>query len=94
MYRIPFEYDVAPERCARFEEVYGPDGEWARFFRTGAGYVETTLERLAPGSYRVTDHWDTRADYERFLERNADRYAALSRAGELLYVRERRLPPT
>ena len=94
MYRIPFAYEVAPERRAEFEEVYGPDGTWAGFFREDEHYVETTLERIGDGEYLVTDHWRSRADYECFLERNAGRYEALSRAGARLYVSEKRLPPT
>ena len=44
-----FAYEVAPERRAEFEAVYGPDGEWAELFRTGAGYLGTTLERTGEG---------------------------------------------
>jgi heme-degrading monooxygenase HmoA len=86
-----FAYEVAPERRAEFEAVYGPDGDWAELFRTGAGYLGTTLERTGAGSYLVVDRWDSRADYERFLADNADRYEAMSRANERLYVSERRL---
>ena len=93
-FSIPFAYEVAPELRAEFEAVYGPDGRWAQFFRNDPAYLETTLERTGEGEYLVTDHWRTRADYERFLERNAARYAELSRAGERLYASERRLPPT
>ncbi len=51
-------------------------------------------ERTAEGEYLVTDRWRSRADYERFLERNAARYEAMSEASSRLYVSERRLPPT
>ena len=94
MYRIVFEYEVAPESRAEFEAAYGANGQWARFFRTDGAYLETTLERTSAGAYRVTDRWRSRADYERFLEHNAARYGALSRAHERLYLSERRLPPT
>jgi hypothetical protein len=67
---------------------------WAQFFRSDEDYVETTLERVREGEYLVRDHWRTRASYERFLEDNAARYEALSRATARLYVSERRLPPT
>jgi hypothetical protein len=90
-FSIPFAYEVAPEARAEFEAVYGPDGEWAEFFRTGSGYVETTLERTGEGKYLVTDRWRSRADYEDFLARNAARYDELSREYSRLYVTERRL---
>jgi heme-degrading monooxygenase HmoA len=91
MFAIAFAYEVGPGSRAEFEAVYGPDGEWAEFFRTGAGYVETTLERTGEGRYLVTDHWRSRADYERFLARNAARYEAMSQANSRLYESERRL---
>ena len=93
-FSIPFAYTVAPETRAEFEATYGPDGLWARFFRDDEHYVETTLERVAEGEYVVRDHWRSRAHYEHFLERNAARYEALSRATARLYTSERRLPPT
>ena len=93
-FAIPFSYTVAPESRAEFEAAYGPDGPWARFFRIDEHYAGTTLEPVADGEYLVTDHWSSRADYEAFLERNAARYEALSRAGARLYLTERRLPPT
>ena len=86
-----FAYEVAPERRAEFEAVYGPDGEWAQLFRTGDGYLGTTLERSGDGSYFVVDRWRSQADYERFLAGNAARYEAMSQANARLYVGERRL---
>jgi heme-degrading monooxygenase HmoA len=86
-----FVYDVAPERRAEFEAAYGPDGQWAELFRAGDGYLGTTLERIGGAEYLVVDRWRSRADYERFLERHAARYEAMSRAHERLYVSERRL---
>jgi heme-degrading monooxygenase HmoA len=90
-FSIPFIYEVAPDKRGEFERVYGPDGQWAEFFRTGEGYVETTLERTGDSEYLVTDHWRSRADYEDFLARNAARYEALSQANARLYLTERRL---
>jgi heme-degrading monooxygenase HmoA len=90
-FSIRFAYEVAAEARAEFEAVYGPDGAWAEFFRTGAGYVGTTLERTGESEYLVTDHWRSRADYEEFLARNAARYEAMSEANARLYVTERRL---
>jgi heme-degrading monooxygenase HmoA len=93
-FSICFAYEVAPDTRAEFEVVYGPDGQWAEFFRTGDGYVETTLERRGEGEYLVADHWRSRASYERFLARNAARYEALSSANARLYLDERRLTST
>jgi hypothetical protein len=91
-YRIAFAYEVAPESRAEFEAVYGPHGQWEQFFRSDPHYVETTLERTGAGEYLVTDHWRSCASYERFLERNAARYEAMSQANARLYVSERSSP--
>src|SRR6187397_611903 len=40
---LVFSYDVSDS--AEFERVYGPDGEWAAFFRDGRGYIGTELLR-------------------------------------------------
>jgi hypothetical protein len=38
---LVFRYEVRdPDEFAR---VYGPDGEWAEFFRGGRGYIGTEL---------------------------------------------------
>jgi heme-degrading monooxygenase HmoA len=61
---------------AEFEHAYGPDGEWAAFFRDGAGYVGTELLRDVenPGRYLVIDRWDSREAYQSFVEANRDEY--------------------
>ena len=40
-----WEFRVKPESVGDFERTYGPDGDWARLFRRGAGYVRTELLR-------------------------------------------------
>ena len=41
MIALVFSYDV--HDVEQFEDVYGPEGEWARFFRGGCGYIGTEL---------------------------------------------------
>jgi len=69
-----FTYDVADP--AEFERVYGPDGEWAQFFRGGRGYVGTELLRdvETTGRYLVVDRWETRDAYNDFVAANRDEY--------------------
>lgn len=63
----------------RFEQSYGPNGAWARFFATGEGYVRTELSRdlQVEGRYMTLDFWVSREAYEKFREANADRYHAI-----------------
>jgi hypothetical protein len=42
-----FSYEVRD--AAEFERIYGPDGEWAEFFRQGRGYIGTELLRDVEG---------------------------------------------
>jgi hypothetical protein len=83
-----FSYEVA-DRPA-FERVYGPDGEWARFFRAGEGYVGTELLASADGCLLI-DRWVSRESYEAFLAAHRGEYERRSAAGERVYVREQRL---
>jgi heme-degrading monooxygenase HmoA len=67
-YTIIWEFHVKPEDAARFEQAYGPAGEWAQFFRTGTGYLGTTLNRDAeqPGRYLTLDFWESAGAYQQF----------------------------
>jgi heme-degrading monooxygenase HmoA len=87
---IVFEYAVEPAGRERFEQVYGHDGEWAAFFRTGEGYLGTELLRSDEDAsrYLVLDRWASAAAYERFLAANRPEYDRRSRATEALYRRE------
>jgi heme-degrading monooxygenase HmoA len=71
---LVFSYEVRD--ATEFERVYGPDGDWARFFRQGAGYIGTELLRDAevPGRYLVVDRWETAAAYNDFVQAHRDEY--------------------
>jgi heme-degrading monooxygenase HmoA len=91
MLALVFSYDVRdPEE---FERVYGPEGEWAQFFRSGTGYVGTELLREveAPGRYLVVDRWDSRDAYNAFVEANRAEYVRRVDETAFLYEQELRL---
>jgi heme-degrading monooxygenase HmoA len=71
---LVFTYDVG--KSEEFEAVYGPEGEWAQFFRTGRGYVGSELLRdvETPGRYLVVDRWESREAYNDFVAANRDEY--------------------
>jgi len=83
-----FAYEVA-ERPA-FERVYGPDGDWARFFRRGEGYLGTELLASAE-RYLVIDRWTSREAYGAFLAAHREEYDRRSAEADTLYVREERV---
>jgi len=71
---LVFSYEVRD--AAEFERVYGPDGEWAEFFRRGQGYIGTELLRdvEVPGRYLVVDRWETADAYNEFTAAHRDEY--------------------
>ena len=77
----------------RFEEIYGPEGEWAQFFKSGAGYVGTELNRdgKVPQRYVTLDFWTSRAAYVQFREANLAQYRALDQRCEALTEQEKEL---
>ena len=74
MLALVFSYEA--REAAEFERVYGPDGDWAAFFRDGAGYLGTELLRdvESPGRYLVIDRWESRDAYQAFVEEHRDEY--------------------
>ena len=88
---LVFSYEARdPEE---FERVYGPEGEWAAFFRGGAGYVGTELlrDREQPGRYLVLDRWESPEAYNAFVEANRDDYMARVDDTRVYYEQELRL---
>lgn len=74
MIALVFSYEVRD--TAGFEEAYGPDGEWAQFFRSGAGYIGTELLRdvETAGRYLVVDRWESAEAYNAFAAANREEY--------------------
>lgn len=93
MYVCIWEYRVRAEAAERFVERYGPDGDWARLFRRGQGYLGTTLLRdTADDLVFVTfDSWESETQYRAFSEACASEYDALDAACEELTESERRV---
>ena len=74
MIALVFSYEVRD--AGAFEQAYGADGEWAQFFRGGAGYVGTELLRdvETPGRYLVIDRWESAEAYNVFAAEHRDDY--------------------
>ena len=88
---LVFSYDV--HDVEQFERVYGPEGEWARFFRTGRGYIGTELLRDVeiPARYLVVDRWESRDAYNDFVDANRDEYMRRVDENAFHYEHELRL---
>jgi heme-degrading monooxygenase HmoA len=88
---IVFRYDVRDPEA--FEDVYGPNGEWAQFFRQGAGYIGTELLRDVeePDRYVVIDRWESAEAYNAFLTAQQAEYLTRADDSRLYYLQELRL---
>ena len=87
---LVFSYEVRD--APQFEAVYGPEGEWARFFADARGYIGTELLRdvEAPGRYLVIDRWESAEAYNAFVtERREDYMRRVDETG-FLYDQELR----
>jgi heme-degrading monooxygenase HmoA len=86
---LVFSYDVRD--TAEFERVYGPDGDWAKFFTGARGYVGTELLRDVelPSRYLVVDRWESREAYNDFVAAHRDEY--VRRVDETAYLYEQEL---
>ncbi|HYM34610.1 MAG TPA: antibiotic biosynthesis monooxygenase [Steroidobacteraceae bacterium] len=93
MYRIVWEFDARPEQLEQFEQVYGPEGLWAKFFRNSDQYVGTELFRSVgqPTRFITLDSWRSRAAYESFRKNYAAEYAQLDEWCERMTAHERTL---
>jgi hypothetical protein len=93
MFVALWEYEVKPGCEERFENGYGPDGDWVRLFRSDSHYYETRLVRdsFRPGIYLTLDFWNSREAYEKFMAIHKEEYKTLDACGEELTSNERRL---
>ncbi len=93
MFVALWEYEVKPSCEERFEKVYGPEGDWARLFRSDPDYRETRLLRDTAGGaiYVTLDFWNRRKAYEKFMNSHAAEYKRLDAVGGKLTLRERQI---
>jgi heme-degrading monooxygenase HmoA len=87
---LVFRYEVRDEKA--FERAYGPEGEWAQFFRKGRGYVGTELlhDVEEADRYLVIDRWESIEAYTTFLAEHQDEYMRRSDESRFHYVQELR----
>jgi hypothetical protein len=92
-YVIVWEFWVRPDKVAEFQEKYGPEGAWARFFRGSAGYIRTELVRDVAADLRflTLDYWQAEEEFRSFRERSLAEYERLDKEFEGLTEKETRL---
>jgi heme-degrading monooxygenase HmoA len=87
---LVFSYEVRD--IDAFAEAYGPDGDWAQFFRRGAGYIGTELlhDVELPTRYLVIDRWESAEAYNAFATEQRDEYMRRVDDTRFLYEQELR----
>src|SRR5262245_35054766 len=82
MYLVVWEFRVTSEQEAAFRLASGPEGEWVRLFRTGAGYLGTELlqDERDKHRYLTVDRWSSRAAHDAFRAGWPEEYRALDQA--------------
>jgi heme-degrading monooxygenase HmoA len=83
-----WQFEVGPEREARFVSAYGPSGDWARLFATAPGFIRTELWRDGDGFYLTADHWQSFEAFEQFQATHGEHYRRLDAELEGLAVAE------
>jgi heme-degrading monooxygenase HmoA len=87
---LVFRYEVRDPEA--FELAYGPEGEWAQFFRQGRGYIGTELLRDVEerDRYLVVDRWESADAYNTFLAEHEAEYLRRADESRVHYVQELR----
>jgi hypothetical protein len=90
---VMWEFEVEPGMEARFEEVYGPSGNWAQLFEQDENYLGTELNRAQGPSprYIILDFWVSEESYANFREQHRVEYEAIDRQCDQLRASERKL---
>jgi len=90
---IVWEFRVKQGAESGFVEHYGQDGTWARFFRSGEGYIRTELVKdVSDGERFLTlDYWQSQSEFKKFREQNRAEYERLDKTLEKLTETETRL---
>ena len=93
MFVVVWQFEIAEDKVAGFEAAYGPEGAWAKLFRTSPDYKGTELLRDAyvPGSYLTIDRWSSEEAFRAFRKDHDSEYEVLDRQCDALTSRETRV---
>ena len=92
-YARVWRFRPLPAAVEGFETACGPEGDWARLFRTAEGFVGTTLLKGegTPAEYLTLDRWVSRDVYQRFRRDRSAEFTALDRQCEALTAVEKEI---
>ncbi|MEQ6166748.1 MULTISPECIES: hypothetical protein [unclassified Ekhidna] len=85
MYCLVWKYEVSSDQ-AKFEEEYGRNGSWFKFFEPCEDYLGHDLMKGGDGkTYILIDKWMSKADYQDFLDENKAAYDEMNKKNSDLY---------
>ena len=92
-YAYLWEFTVAADQVAEFEQVYGQAGPWVVLFRRATGFLGTHLlrDQTDPLRFITVDRWRAMSDYDAFRNAYARQYRELDLRCGRLTTRERSL---
>jgi heme-degrading monooxygenase HmoA len=88
---VIWEFRVKPDMGLAFEKRYGPEGTWARFFRSGEGFVTTELIRDESGRYLTMDYWVSEETYHKFRAQHVETYQKIDAECEAMTESEKEI---
>jgi len=90
MYCYVWSFIVRPEFAKEFQAAYGPDGDWARFFRSDPEYFRTRLlkDRENPTRFVTIDFWTSYEACISFRDRFRAQFDSLDKSFERFTVEE------
>jgi heme-degrading monooxygenase HmoA len=93
MFVVVWQFEIAEDKIAAFEAAYGPEGGWAKLFRSSPDYQGTELLRDAyiAGSYLTIDRWASENAFRAFRKDHDGEYESLDRSCDPLTARETRI---
>jgi heme-degrading monooxygenase HmoA len=93
MFVVVWQFEIAEEKIAAFEAAYGPEGAWAKLFRSSPDYQGTELLRDAyiQGNYLTIDRWASEQAFRTFRRDRDAEYEAVDRSCDDLTSRETRI---
>jgi heme-degrading monooxygenase HmoA len=93
MFVVVWQFEIIEEEVPDFEAAYGPEGAWAKLFRTSPDYQGTELLRDAyiPGSYLTIDRWASEEAFRAFRKDHDAEYETIDRASDALTSHETRI---
>jgi hypothetical protein len=90
MYCYIWSFAIRPEYVKEFQAAYGPDGDWARLFRSDPEYVRTILlaDREDAARFLTLDFWSSCEACASFRLRFSSQFEALDNSFERFTTEE------